>query len=502
MRRAVPCIVGAACLLWLGALPAPTLAEPATAGSDVVSCSSKIGERQQCPADTSAGVALVRSTGTTPCLLGKDLGLRRQRRVGGGRLRRRVRAGPDRPGRHGGAGTAGTRGPRSACCGCAAGQRTDPPGHRDLGRVRRPATAFSSAGTASGSCRISGYALVRYMNQMPAEQTFTDHLGNERAVDGRNDIFSAPGHDLLQGVARHPEADLQRSPSGPCNTTDQNAIFGNLGYQFSRKFSLYAGLNGNPGNALAPGLAPLLARPRSRDGRRVLPALLQLRRLGSGRSPCRASGTTPWSRNNNSIARRQGEPAGPEVHDRRARCGGCRRRRSSAPGAPTATGRCTRRWPPGSASPRRYSPEQRFTDSTGGRRQHHAQAGRQRERVRHGRAGARRHGADTVDYRILSFDAGMKYKGIFLQTEIYNRWLDNFEADGAAAGQRASTTRASTCRRRSTRCRRSSSSTPRPRRSSATRTPASATAPSTCVGMNFYPVRTPATTGSTSRSST
>ena len=37
---------------------------------------------------------------------------------------------------------------------------------------------------------------------------------------------------------------------------------------------------------------------------------------------------------------------------------------------------------------------------------------------------------DTVNYRILSFDAGMKYRGIFLQTEIYNRWLDNFTADG------------------------------------------------------------------------
>jgi hypothetical protein len=24
----------------------------------------------------------------------------------------------------------------------------------------------------------------------------------------------------------------------------------------------------------------------------------------------------------------------------------------------------------------------------------------------------------------------MKYRGIFLQTEIYNRWLDNFKADG------------------------------------------------------------------------
>jgi hypothetical protein len=36
----------------------------------------------------------------------------------------------------------------------------------------------------------------------------------------------------------------------------------------------------------------------------------------------------------------------------------------------------------------------------------------------------------NVDYRILSFDAGLKYKGFFLQTEIYNRWLDTFKADG------------------------------------------------------------------------
>ena len=36
----------------------------------------------------------------------------------------------------------------------------------------------------------------------------------------------------------------------------------------------------------------------------------------------------------------------------------------------------------------------------------------------------------NVNYRLLSFDAGMKYKGFFLQTEIYNRWLDGFKADG------------------------------------------------------------------------
>ena len=31
---------------------------------------------------------------------------------------------------------------------------------------------------------------------------------------------------------------------------------------------------------------------------------------------------------------------------------------------------------------------------------------------------------------MLAFDAGLKYRGIFLQTENYNRWLDEFDADG------------------------------------------------------------------------
>jgi hypothetical protein len=39
-----------------------------------VSCTSQPGEREHCTADTSAGVALVRSSGAAPCLLGKTWG--------------------------------------------------------------------------------------------------------------------------------------------------------------------------------------------------------------------------------------------------------------------------------------------------------------------------------------------------------------------------------------------------------------------------------------------
>ena len=36
----------------------------------------------------------------------------------------------------------------------------------------------------------------------------------------------------------------------------------------------------------------------------------------------------------------------------------------------------------------------------------------------------------NADYRVLSVDAGLKYKGFFLQSEYCQRWLDNFDADG------------------------------------------------------------------------
>jgi predicted porin len=58
-------------------VPGTALAQtpPATqSASAVISCVSTTGERVVCPADTSAGVALLRSTGAATCLLGKTWG--------------------------------------------------------------------------------------------------------------------------------------------------------------------------------------------------------------------------------------------------------------------------------------------------------------------------------------------------------------------------------------------------------------------------------------------
>ena len=52
----------------------------------------------------------------------------------------------------------------------------------------RPAKGFDLIRTKRSSLNISFYGLFRYMNQMPGTQTFTDHLGRERAVKARNDL--------------------------------------------------------------------------------------------------------------------------------------------------------------------------------------------------------------------------------------------------------------------------------------------------------------------------
>jgi len=76
-----------------------------------------------------------------------------------------------------------------------------------------------------------------------------------------------------------------------------------------------------------------------------------------------------------------------------------------------------------------WSPEERFTDATTGASGNTTI--RLADSVNVFETGALTPGAtvNRVGYQVLSFDAGLKYKGMFLQTEIYNRWLDDFDAD-------------------------------------------------------------------------
>ena len=172
--------------------------------------------------------------------------------------------------------------------------------------------------------------------------------------------------------------------------TAQNAIFGNLGYQFSRRFCLYAGLNGNPGTRSLQGSHPFwlgndrvmadeFFRPFFTAGvwaqGEAVPGLWYNVMLGDNNSILDVkssqldrkftTGASMWWMPTTKEFGPKGAYGDWEYHEKVATRFGF----SST-----------------------WSPEQRFTDGFGGAGQHDAQAGRQRERVRHGRARARRHG--------------------------------------------------------------------------------------------------------------
>ena len=121
--------------------------------------------------------------------------------------------------------------------------------------VYDPGTGVVVARLDYGELNISAYAMARYINQNDSDGVFTDHLGNLRAVDARHDIFSHRIMVFLKGWMADPRL-IYNVTLWTVNTTDQDAIFANLGYQFSRKFSLYAGLTGNPGSRSLTGSHP------------------------------------------------------------------------------------------------------------------------------------------------------------------------------------------------------------------------------------------------------
>ncbi|MBP1768938.1 MAG: hypothetical protein H6P98_3053, partial [Candidatus Aminicenantes bacterium] len=123
-----------------------------------------------------------------------------------------------------------------------------------------PGEGFLIGRSKLGELAISGYALVRYINQMPAGQTFTDHLGNEHPVDARHDIWSHRIMVFFMGWLGSPKL-IYNMFLWTVNTTDQKAIFATLGYQFSKKFSLYAGILGNPGTRSIMGSHPYWLAP-------------------------------------------------------------------------------------------------------------------------------------------------------------------------------------------------------------------------------------------------
>ena len=311
-------------------------------------------------------------------------------------------------------------------------QPATPPGREPTERIETwgefdPGDGFLLGRTSFGELSISGYALIRYINQMPAEQTYIDHLGNEHAVDARNDIFPHRIIVFLKGWVGNPHL-IYNIIFWTVNTTDQKAIFAVLGYQFHEKFSVYAGINGSPGTRSLQGSHPYwlghdrvmadeFFRPYFSNGVWVQGKLFPgfwYNAMAANNSSALGITASELDRRLTTGASAWWMPTTKEFGPRGA-YGDWEHHETLATrfGVSTTNSR-----------------EQRFTEADTGVPGNTTLKLADSLNVFDTGALAPGVTVQNVDYQLLSFDAGAKYQGIFFQTEIYTRWLDDFDADG------------------------------------------------------------------------
>jgi hypothetical protein len=118
-----------------------------------------------------------------------------------------------------------------------------------------PGKGFTLFKTDLASLNLSVYGLVRYINQLPGEQNFTDHLGRERVVDTRNDIWWHRTMIWTSGHFFSPKFRYTVTVWGLA-ATNQVLIFGNVQYAFNRGITVAAGIVPNLGTRSMAGPWP------------------------------------------------------------------------------------------------------------------------------------------------------------------------------------------------------------------------------------------------------
>lgn len=393
-----------------------------------VTCVSEARERKHCDADASGGVALRREIGPQACVLGRtwgydDRGVWVAEGCGGEFVLGRSSAS-----------VAGMQAPAAQSTPAQDESKQsmwepDP----QLASERPTWGALDTTGQGIvlyrsdiGQVALSAYALVRYIDQRPAEQAFVDHLGNQRDVDTRRDIQFHRAMIHLKGWFYTPKLRYQIT-TWTVMSTDQTTLYGFLGYQFSEKFNLYGGINTPGGSRSVMGSHPFwLANDRvmadeffrgSFTGTvwangEILPGLWyhvaisnNLSQLGiTAKQLTRdlGSGYGLWWMPTTHEFGPNGSYGDWEYHEHPATRFGFSHVRSRED-----------RQELENTNPE--NTQVRLADS-----------------VLLFDTGSLAPGVTVqrVDWESISIDAGVKYKGMFLQAEFFRRWLDNFAADG------------------------------------------------------------------------
>jgi hypothetical protein len=121
-----------------------------------------------------------------------------------------------------------------------------------------PGQGFDIIRTTKGTLNISFYGLFRYLNQMPAEQKYIDHLGGQRTVDPRNDLNWHRTMVWLTGWFSDPRFRYNIT-CWSLASTEQTLLFGNLRYLMSENLNFGIGISPNLTNRSLQGSWPFWA---------------------------------------------------------------------------------------------------------------------------------------------------------------------------------------------------------------------------------------------------
>jgi hypothetical protein len=118
-----------------------------------------------------------------------------------------------------------------------------------------PGRGFTVAKGESGELNLSGYMAVRYLNQLPPDQSARDHLGRPIPVNPRNDFQFHRVMLFSQGWLFSPKFQYSTFV-WTVQDTNQVAVGGALYYQFGKYMTLGAGWNAYPGVQSLQGSHP------------------------------------------------------------------------------------------------------------------------------------------------------------------------------------------------------------------------------------------------------
>jgi hypothetical protein len=214
-----------------GAAPDPA----AATGQAVLTCTSKLGERQQCGADTSGGVVLARSAGEAPCLFGKTWGY-------------------DETGVWvsdgcGGVFLVGALLPEGVATAV---------GRKKAGE-HIPNLGFRIYEGEKGQIYVRLFSYVRYLNQKGLDETYTDAFGNTHTVKRREDVQLTKFFLPFSGWFLDPRFRYYLyvwSSNASQGDPAQVVGAGNLSFTFNRHLSLGGGITSLPGVRSTEGQFP------------------------------------------------------------------------------------------------------------------------------------------------------------------------------------------------------------------------------------------------------